>query len=46
MLIARIFVSLVCLLSALWVILSGIYPDATLKWAFGVVGLIVGYWLR
>lgn len=45
-LVARVVVSLVCLCAALWVILSGVYPDATLKWAFGIVGLIIGYWLR
>ncbi len=22
------------------------YPDATLKWAIGMVGLVAGYWLR
>lgn len=42
----RAFVSLAILVSGLYVILSGRYPDATVKWAYGMVGLVVGYWLR
>lgn len=42
-----IVISLVVLLSAVFVILSGRgYPDAQQKWAFGVVGTILGYWLK
>jgi hypothetical protein len=42
-----VVVSLCVLLSALYVILKGdVYPDAQQKWAAGVVGTIVGYWLK
>ena len=44
--IARAIISLIALVAGLTVILSGSYPDATAKWAFGVVGLVLGYWLR
>ena len=32
--------------ASLWVILSRRYNDANQKWAFGVIGTIVGYWLN
>lgn len=44
--VARAFLSAVVLTASLWVILSGQYPDATSKWAFGALGLVIGYWLR
>jgi hypothetical protein len=44
--VARLTVSLIILTVALYVILAGSYPDATVKWAFGAVGLVSGYWLR
>ena len=28
------------------VILFGNYPDDYTKWAFGMVGVVVGYWLK
>lgn len=40
-----VFVSFVVLCSAMYVILSKAYGDAEQKWAFGVVGTIIGYWL-
>jgi hypothetical protein len=40
------FVSLAVLCSALFVILSGRYDDASQKWAFGSVGTILGFWFR
>ena len=43
--IMRALISLVVLAAALYVILSNKYEDDVKKWAFGVVGLIVGYWL-
>jgi hypothetical protein len=30
--------------SALYVILSGSYPDPEQKWAFGAIGATMGYW--
>jgi hypothetical protein len=31
---------------ALFVIVSNLYPSDYNKWAFGVVGVVLGYWLR
>ena len=39
-------ISLIVLGGALFVILSNNYDDATEKWAFGAVGIILGYWLN
>ena len=39
----RIGVVILVLGAALYVILSGKYPDADRKWAYGVVGAILGY---
>jgi hypothetical protein len=44
--VARAMISLIVLIPSLWVILSGTFPEATTKWAIGIIGLIVGYWLR
>jgi hypothetical protein len=44
--VARVVVSAILLASSLVVILSNKYPDATMKWAFGIAGLVIGYWLR
>jgi len=41
-----VFVSVAVLCSALFVILSGRYDDASQKWAFGSVGTIIGFWCR
>jgi hypothetical protein len=38
--------SAVVLIAALYIILSGAYPEDYNKWAFGIVGVVVGYWLR
>ena len=40
-----IIVSLVVLVAALYVILSGEYSDEVQRWAFSVIGIILGYWL-
>ena len=45
-LMVQIFVSGAVLLVSLYVILSNSYPDSYAKWAFGMVGLVLGYWLR
>jgi len=41
-----VVVTFVLLGASLWVILSRRYNDANQKWAFGVIGTIVGYWLN
>jgi len=43
--IVQIAISFIVLGAALYIILSKKYPDDTQKWAFGIIGLIVGYWL-
>jgi len=44
--IVRVVFSAIFLGAAFFVILRNTYPDATTKWAFGIAGLIIGYWLR
>lgn len=39
-------VSLSVLVASLYIILSASYGDAQNKWAYGSVGMILGYWLR
>ena len=42
----QIAISLIVLFAALYIILSNRYDDSNTKWAFGMVGLVVGYWLK
>ena len=42
----RIGVSAVILLMATTIIMSKYYPDDDVKWAFGAVGLVFGYWCK
>ena len=44
--IMMVVVSILVLGSSLFIILSGQYDSESQKWAFGVVGTIVGFWLR
>lgn len=39
-------ISTIVLLSALYIVLTGGPDSDTQKWAFGIIGTIVGYWLR
>jgi|GEM_PF-3263946 len=41
-----VVVSVLVLGTSLFIILSGNYDSESQKWAFGVVGMIVGFWLR
>jgi hypothetical protein len=41
----QVAVSLVLLCVGLYIILSRSYEAETQKWAFGVVGIVVGFWL-
>ena len=34
------------LITAVFIILSGSYSEATSRWAAGLVGVVLGYWLR
>lgn len=42
----RMAVTLIILLSALFLILSKQYDSEQQKWAFGVIGTVLGYWLK
>ncbi len=44
-LITAVVVSLAVLVGALYVVLSGTYDQDTLRWAFGAISMILGYWL-
>ena len=44
--ITRIGLSAIVLAAALFVILSNDFSADHNKWAFGLVGLVMGYWLR
>ena len=44
--IMMVIVSLLVLGSALFVILSNRYDSGSQKWAYGVVGSIIGFWLK
>lgn len=46
MFVVRTLVTLALLVGGLWVLLRNSYPDGTIKWAMGAVGLGAGYWLR
>jgi hypothetical protein len=39
-------ISIIVLLAALWVILSGKYQEAQTHWAFGAIGSIITFWLK
>lgn len=41
----QIGVSAIVLIAS-FAILFGSFPDDYKKWAFGMIGLVVGYWLR
>ncbi len=45
-LVMRVVVSLVVLLSAIYIIVRSGSSDAEHKWAFGAVGTVLGYWLK
>lgn len=42
----RVIVTVIVLVASLYVILSQKFSDDSSKWAFGMIGLILGYWFR
>ena len=42
----RVLVTLTVLVCALYIILSKQYEPDQQKWAFGVIGTVLGYWLK
>lgn len=45
-LVASICLSVLLTFSALYIILSQKYQDADTKWAYGIVGSMIGYWMK
>ena len=45
-LVIRATISSIVLAVALFIVVRDGYPDATIKWAYGSIGLVMGYWLR
>jgi hypothetical protein len=43
---ARATVSLIVLLTSVYIVLCHHYNDTLIAWACGLIGLIIGYWLR
>lgn len=41
----QIVITMIVLISSLYVVLSRRYPSDTEKWAFGTIGLLIGYWM-
>jgi Na+/H+ antiporter NhaA len=42
----RTAVTGILLVAGLYILINGTYPDSTVKWAIGALGLVAGYWLR
>ena len=42
----RAFLSLGLLVVALVIILSGTYSEEATRWAYGLIGVVVGYWIK
>jgi len=43
---ARAILSLIILFAGIYIILSGHFTDTLTEWACGVIGVVIGYWLR
>jgi len=42
----QIFLSLVLTTACLYIILMNNYSTDSSKWAYGMLGLVIGYWLK
>jgi hypothetical protein len=42
----QVLITAVGLAGALWVLLSGGYSESVENWASGLIGLVVGFWLK
>ena len=42
----QIIITSILLVASLYIILSQRYAESDLKWAYGTVGTIMGYWLK
>lgn len=43
---AQLIISSVLLVASLYLVITEPENSAKLKWAFGMIGIIVGYWLK
>lgn len=41
----QIAITMIVLVASLYIILTRRYPTDTEKWAFGTIGLLIGYWM-
>lgn len=39
-------VTVVAIGLALWIILSNQFPEDSKKWAYGIIGTVIGFWLK
>jgi general stress protein CsbA len=44
-LLTRITISFIVLITCV-ILIFGNYPDEYTKWSFGIIGVIIGYWLK
>lgn len=42
----QVAISLLALVAGLYMVMSGGYSPADVAWATGMIGVVVGYWLR
>lgn len=41
----QVAITMIVLVASLYIVLADRYPTDTEKWAFGTIGLLVGYWM-
>lgn len=41
----QIAITMIVLVASLYIVLADRYPTDTEKWAFGTIGLLIGYWM-
>lgn len=44
-LLTQIGITMIVLVASLYIVLADRYPTDTEKWAFGTIGLLIGYWM-
>lgn len=41
----QVAITMMVLVASLYIVLADRYPTDTEKWAFGTIGLLIGYWM-